>query len=106
MAGLSYGGLCASFALACPAAQKATEGMVARGDLEVVECLLPGRVHQLGGTSFISQRRPTRTTTADCRIRGGEYVSYDRADYKSALRIWMDAAVAGDPDAQTMSARS
>jgi hypothetical protein len=98
--GLSYGGLCASFALASPAAQKATEGMVARGDLEVVECLLPGRVHQLGGTSFISQRRPTRTTTADCRIRGGEYVSYDRADYKSALRIWMDAAVAGDPDAQ------
>jgi hypothetical protein len=95
-----YGGLCGFLVQTCPAAQKATEGMVARGDLEVVECLLPGRVHQLGGTTFIAQRRPTRTTTADCRIRGGEYVSYDRADYKSALRIWMTAAEAGDADAQ------
>jgi len=99
-AGLLGGGLWGILALASPAAQKATEGMVARGDLEVVECLLPGRVHQLGGTSFVSARRPIRTTTADCRIRGGEYVSYDRADYKSALRIWMDAAVSGDAEAQ------
>jgi TPR repeat protein len=103
-----YWGLCGLFALACTAAQaaapraasKATEGMVARGDLEVVECLLPGQVRQLGGTTFVAQRRPTRTTTADCRIRGGEYVSYDRADYKSALRIWMETAQAGDPEAQ------
>ena len=100
-------GLCGVLALACATAQaasspssKATEGMVARGDLEVVECLLPGRVHQLGGTTFVAARRPIRTTTADCRIRGGEYVSYDRADYKSALRIWMDAAQAGDAEAQ------
>jgi uncharacterized caspase-like protein len=80
---------------------KATEGMVTRQDLEIVECLLPGQVRQLGKSTYLTQRRPTRTTTADCRIRGGEYVSYDRADYKSALRIWMAAAEAGDAEAQS-----
>jgi hypothetical protein len=79
---------------------KATEGMVTRQDLEIVECLLPGQVRQLGKSTYLTQRRPTRTTTAECRIRGGEYVAYDRADYKSALRIWMAAAEAGDADAQ------
>jgi hypothetical protein len=79
----------------------ASEGMVARKDLEIVECLLPGQVRQLGNTTYVTQRRPTRTTTADCRIRGGEYVAYDRADYKSALRIWMPAAESGDAEAQT-----
>jgi hypothetical protein len=83
-----------------PPAGKATEGMVARGDLEIVECLLPGQVRSLGTSTYLSQRKPVRTTTADCRIRGGEYVAYDRADYKSALRIWMQAATAGDAEAQ------
>lgn len=83
-----------------PPAGKATEGMVSRGDLEIVECLLPGQVRSLGTSTYLSQRKPVRTTTADCRIRGGEYVAYDRADYKSALRIWMQAATAGDPEAQ------
>jgi uncharacterized protein len=86
---------------AWPAKDKATEGMVARQDLEVVDCLLPGQVRQLGSTTYLTQRRPTRTTTADCRIRGGEYVAFDRADYKTSLRIWMGAAQAGDPEAQT-----
>jgi hypothetical protein len=78
----------------------ATQGMVTRQDLEIVDCLLPGVVRQLGNTSYITQRRPTRTNAADCRIRGGEYVAYDRSDYKSALRVWMAAAEAGDADAQ------
>lgn len=81
-------------------AQAATQGMVARADLEIVDCLLPGQVRQLGNTTYITQRRPTQTTAADCRIRGGEYVAYDRADYKSALKVWMGAAQAGDPKAQ------
>jgi len=56
--------------------------MVTRGDLEIVECLLPagalaGYVHLPLATP------PVRTTTSDCRIRGGEFVAYDRADYKS-----------------------
>jgi len=82
------------------AAAQATEGMVTRGDLEIVECLLPGQVRSLGTSTYLSQRRPVRTTTSDCRIRGGEFVAYDRADYKSALRIWMQAAEAGDAEAQ------
>ena len=72
-----------------------------RQDLEVVDCLLPGQVRQLGNTSYVTQRRPTKTTASDCRIRGGEYVSFDRADLKSALRVWMAAAEAGDAEAQT-----
>ena len=78
----------------------ATQGMVTRQDLEIVDCLLPGQVRQLGGTTYVTQRRPTRTTASDCRIRGGEYVAFDRADLKSALRIWMAAAEAGDAEAQ------
>jgi len=79
---------------------KATEGMVKRQDVEIVECLLPGQVRQLGNTTYLTQRRPTRTTTAECRLRGGEYVAYDRADYKTALRYWMTSAEGGDAEAQ------
>jgi hypothetical protein len=79
----------------------ATKGMVKRSDLEIVDCLLPGQVRQLGNASFLTQRRPIRTTTAECSIRGGEYVAYDRADLKSALRIWMATAEGGDVEAQT-----
>jgi TPR repeat protein len=97
-------GLCLAAASALPVAAadsgSARQGSVARQDLEIVECLLPGQVRQLGNTTYLTQRRPTRTTTADCRIRGGEYVAYDRADYKSALRFWLSAAQAGDPEAQ------
>jgi hypothetical protein len=79
----------------------ATKGMVKRSDLEIVDCLLPGQVRQLGNSTYLTQRRPIRTTTAECSIRGGEYVAYDRADLKSALRIWMDTAQTGDPEAMT-----
>ena len=79
----------------------ATQGMVKRSDLEIVDCLLPGQVRQLGNSTFLSQRRPIRTTTAECSIRGGEYVAYDRAEIKQALRIWMETAQGGDPEAMT-----
>jgi uncharacterized protein len=83
------------------AADKAREGMIKRQDLEIVDCLLPGQVRQLGNMTYLTQRRPTRTTASDCRIRGGEYVAYDRADVKSALHVWLPAAQAGDPEAET-----
>jgi len=79
----------------------ATKGMVTRKDLEIVDCLLPGQVRQLGNTTYLTARRPTRTTASDCRIRGGEYVAYDRANVKASLRIWLETAEAGDPEAQT-----
>jgi septal ring factor EnvC (AmiA/AmiB activator) len=71
-------------------------------ELMVVDCLLPGQVRQLGRMkSFLSARRPIKTTAADCEIRGGEYVAYDRASYGSALKIWLPLAEAGDAEAQT-----
>jgi hypothetical protein len=101
---LQWLAICALSACAAPPSSQeqaaATQGMVTRQDLEIVDCLLPGQVRQLGNTTYLSQRRPTRTTTSDCRIRGGEYVAFDRADLKSALRIWMAAAEAGDAEAQ------
>jgi peptidoglycan hydrolase CwlO-like protein len=48
----------------------------------------------------MSARRPIRTTQADCQIRGGEYVSYDRANYQTALKVWLDQAMAGSAEAQ------
>lgn len=79
----------------------ATKGMVKRSDLEIVDCLLPPTVRQLGNASYLAPRRPIRTTTSECSIRGGEFVAYDRADLKSALRIWLDTAQGGDPEAMT-----
>jgi hypothetical protein len=97
------GALVVASAAAPTEAQKtaATQGMVRRADLEIVDCLLPGQVRQLGNSSFLTQRRPIRTTASECRIRGGEYVAYDRADLQAALRIWMQAAEGGDAEAQT-----
>lgn len=69
-------------------------------DLYIVDCLLPAQVKRLGTTSYLGPRRPTRTTASDCSIRGGEYVSYDRADYRTALKVWLTQAEAGDAEAQ------
>lgn len=70
-------------------------------DLLIVDCLLPGQVRKLGRSStYMSARRPIRTTQADCEIRGGEYVSYDRANYQTALKVWMGQAETGDAEAQ------
>ncbi|WP_420468759.1 caspase family protein [Panacagrimonas sp.] len=71
-----------------------------RADLEIVDCLLPGQVRQLGSRTYLSPRRPTMTTASDCRLRGGEYVAFDRANLQTALRVWMDAAQGGDAEAQ------
>ncbi len=77
------------------------EGFAAVAELHVVDCLLPGQVRNVGGRTYLTPRRPIRTTAADCAIRGGEYVAYDRADYKSALKVWLPAAEDGDAEAQT-----
>ncbi len=70
-------------------------------DLLIVDCLLPGQIRRLGRqATFLSARRPVRTTQADCQIRGGEYVSYDRANYQTALKVWLDGAMSGDAEAQ------
>ena len=67
----------------------------------VVDCLLPGQIRRLGDQiTYLTARRAQKTTARDCEIRGGEYVAYDRADYKTALNVWMEAAKQGDAKAQ------
>ncbi|WP_347987893.1 caspase family protein [Methylomonas sp. AM2-LC] len=82
---------------------KATEGFSIQdtNKLLVVDCLLPGQVRRLGAeATYLTQRRPVRTSAADCEVRGGEYVAYDRANYASALKIWLPKAQEGDAAAQ------
>ncbi len=68
---------------------------------DVVDCLIPGQVRRLGRQMiYMTPRRPVRATVEDCVIRGGEYVSYDRADYNTSLDIWKKAADIGNVEAQ------
>jgi Caspase domain/Sel1 repeat len=69
--------------------------------LFIVDCLLPGQIRKLGSQmTYLSARRPVKTTAGDCEIRGGEYVAYDRANYASALKVWLPLAQQGDAEAQ------
>jgi uncharacterized protein len=95
----------------CPASQSVrpiddsaveVEGMDPVEDLYVVDCLLPGEVRRMGQMTYLSPRIPIRTTALNCRIRGGEYTAYSRADYRSALAVWLDRANGGDAEAQYM----
>jgi hypothetical protein len=70
-------------------------------ELQIVDCLLPGQMRILGSRSYMTPRRPTRTTASDCGIRGGEFIAYDRADYKTALSVWMPEAELGNAEAQS-----
>ena len=93
--------LAAAIAMPPGSAAAATQA-TQRKDLEIVDCLLPPQVRQVGGRTFSTPRRPTRTTETECRVRGGEWVSYDRAKLETALVIWQGAADAGDAEAQTV----
>ncbi len=84
--------------------QKALAGVKAKtaDDLLVVDCLLPGQIRKLGKKMvYLTPRRAIKTTALECEIRGGEYVAYDRADYRTALQTWLPQAQQGDPEAQT-----
>ncbi len=70
--------------------------------LLIVDCLLPGQVRQLGtGVTYMAPRRAIKTTGSDCAIRGGEYTANDRANYATALKVWLPPAQSGDKVAQT-----
>jgi len=111
MQGVARAGLgVATLALCClPTSGWAQRTAVAAVDdrqnfdrLLVVDCLLPGQVRQLGtGVTYLAPRRAIKTTGAECAIRGGEYVAYDRSNYATALKVWMGAAQGGDKAAQT-----
>lgn len=79
----------------------ATAAVTDANKLLIVDCLLPPQLRQLGGqASYLAARKPVKTSAADCEIRGGEYVAYDRADYATALKVWLPEAEAGKPEAQ------
>jgi hypothetical protein len=71
-------------------------------DLIVVDCLLPGQIRQLGSRmTYLAPRRRVKTTQSDCGIRGGEFVLFDRSDYRHALQSLLPKARDGDAVAQT-----
>jgi hypothetical protein len=83
------------------AADDAADRAASADDFLVVDCLLPGKVRRLGRRqTYVSRRRPLRTTAIDCRIRGGEYTSYDRASYATALSVWLEEARGGSAEAE------
>jgi len=88
--------------LSCASVEEASvPGPEDADKLLVVDCLLPPQVRKLGSNfSYAAARRPVKTSAAECEIRGGEYVAYDRADYRTALKVWLPQAEAGDPQAQ------
>ncbi|HED34730.1 MAG TPA: hypothetical protein ENJ08_11040 [Gammaproteobacteria bacterium] len=70
--------------------------------LIIVDCLLPPQLRKLGQqATYLTPRRPIKTTGSECEIRGGEYVAYDQSSYSTALKTWLPLAQQGDPDAQT-----
>src|SRR5690606_11387574 len=84
-----------------PAVETAHAAVRNAEDLMIVDCLLPGQVRKLGRQAqFMSARRPIRTSQADCEVRGGEDVAFDRANYQTALKVWMDQALGGNAEAQ------
>jgi hypothetical protein len=71
-------------------------------DLLIVDCLLPPQIRRLGDqVTYLTARRAVKTAARNCEIRGGEYVAFDRANYATALRVWLPLAEGGDPAAQT-----
>ena len=69
-------------------------------DLTLVDCRLPPKMKRVGGKTFPMASPPRRTTAVDCRIRGGEYTIYDRANYQTSLKIWLAEAEQGNVEAQ------
>jgi hypothetical protein len=85
-----------------PVPPEAKQGIPRADDFTIVDCLLPGQIRQLGGqVTYVTARRATKTTGRDCEIRGGEYVAFDRANYATALKVWLPLAEQGDLAAQT-----
>ncbi|MEW5686382.1 MAG: caspase family protein [Pseudomonadota bacterium] len=84
----------------------AAQPVLAAESYQVVDCLLPGQVRKLGrSATFMTPRRPLRTSAASCEIRGGEYVAADRATFASSMNVWLPSAQQGDAKAQAYVGR-
>jgi Sel1 repeat len=70
-------------------------------EYQIVDCLLSGQVRRVGSKmTYMTPRRALKTTAGDCETRGGEYVAFDRADYRTALMVWQQEADGGSAEAQ------
>jgi len=99
--------LCLLGLLSCtPLVEKSSQNPVESGILPpdptlIVDCQLPARIKRLGPSStYLGSRRAIKTSSQDCEIRGGEYIAYDRANWKSALDVWLPSAKGGNAQAQ------
>lgn len=101
--------LCMSFTLVIGCASSPVQSSKLAGldgksgaeKLLAVDCLLPPQVRKLGAqATFLMARQPIKTAAVDCEIRGGEYAAYDRANYSTALKVWLEKAKEGDAAAQ------
>jgi hypothetical protein len=93
---------CAGQDRAATAPANTAPGSGKTDDFLVVDCLLPGQVRKLGQHfTYLAPRQAIKTSARDCEIRGGEYVAYDRANYATALKVWLPLAEQGDAAAQT-----
>lgn len=78
------------------------QGKVGINEHMIVDCLLPGQLRRLGNRVFLSPRKPKKLSAGECTIKGGEYIVYDRANIKTALKAWqVKANKDNDPEAQT-----
>ncbi len=85
-----------------PPAAQSKQSPARADEFLIVDCLLPGEVRRLGARlTFVTARRAVRTSAGDCEIRGGEYVTFDRSNYATALKVWLPLAEQGDAAAQT-----
>ena len=97
--------ICSAFLAGCNTSPSMNEKIKSQAvnsdELLIVDCLLPGQVRKLGGdTAFLTARRPVKTSSLDCEIRGGEYVAFDRTNYATSLKVWLPDAQQGDAKAQ------
>jgi len=93
---------CASEGRGVSPAAQIQPGSGKTDDFLVVDCSLPGQVRRLGAqVTYLGPRQATKTSARECEIRGGEYVVFDRANYATALKVWLPPAEGGDPAAQT-----
>ncbi len=74
-------------------------------ELLIVDCLLPGQIRKLGQRiTYLTARQAIKTSAQDCEIRGGEYVAYGRANYATALKVWLPLAEGSDPSVTRLEA--
>ena len=67
---------------------------------EIVPCLLSARVRKIGNMVYPERRRLVEVSARECRLKGGEFTYYDRANPEAAVAFFKVLADDGDLDAQ------